>query len=155
MSPCTRAAVGAVIFDPTTYTVIADGYNGGPRGGGPLCGGSTCVRDDMKIASGTRCEVGCHHAEFNALANAASAGAATRGAVMAVTCEPCLMCAKLIHHAQLAALYDAPRGYSSHGVDYLRAHHVQVHSVGVTVSDWGGLAAYTAARDVTDATSEG
>lgn len=126
MSPCTRAAVGAVIFDPATYTVIADGYNGSPRGAGPLCGGDVCTRSELKIASGTRCEVGCHHAEANACANAASAGAATRGAHMAVTCEPCLMCAKFIHHAQIKRVYYTPRGYSPEGVDYLSRHGVEV-----------------------------
>lgn len=131
MSPCTRATVGAVIFDPTTYTIISDGYNGGPRGAGPLCGGEDCVRDRLKIASGTRCEVGCHHAEFNACANAASAGAATRDAHMAVTCEPCLMCAKLIHHAQIRHVYYLPRGYDASGVEYLRAHGVDVTPVTV------------------------
>jgi dCMP deaminase len=126
MSPCTRAAVGAVIFNPETYTVIADGYNGSPRGAGPLCGGDACTRTELKIESGTRCEIGCHHAESNALANAASAGASTRGAHMAVTCEPCLMCAKFIHHAQIQRVYCAARGYATAGVDYLRAVGVGV-----------------------------
>lgn len=129
MSPCTRASVGAVLFDPATYTVIADGYNGGPRGGGPLCGGDKCTRSELNIQSGTRCEIGCHHAEANALANAAAAGAATRDAHMAITCEPCLMCAKFIHHAQVRHVYFVARGYSAEGLEYLRAHNIAVSPV--------------------------
>ena len=32
-SPCPRGQVGAVIYDPESWAVIADGYNGPPRGG--------------------------------------------------------------------------------------------------------------------------
>ena len=51
-----------------------DGYNGGPRGGGDLCGGDECLRDTMNVKSGTRVEIGCHHAEMNLICNAAANG---------------------------------------------------------------------------------
>jgi len=44
-SPCPRRKFGAMIYDPVRKTVLADGYNGGPRGGGRLCGGDHCERD--------------------------------------------------------------------------------------------------------------
>ena len=35
-----------------------DGYNGGPRGSGTLCGDDVCLRDEMSIPSGQRMEIG-------------------------------------------------------------------------------------------------
>ena len=115
--------MGAVIYDPLTNAIISDGYNGPPRKGGHLCGGGTCTRTERKIASGTRCEVGCHHAEMNALLNALRLGHSTLGAHMIITCEPCLMCAKMIHHAGITRVLYLQRHYASiEGVHYLNAH---------------------------------
>jgi dCMP deaminase len=119
LSPCGRGKVGAVIFDPNTYAVIADGYNGAPRGGGRLCGGEVCIRTEQRIPSGTSCEIGCHHAEVNAISNAARLGHSTHGAHMAVSCSPCLMCAKMIHHVGITRVYFLEGTYSGEGADYL------------------------------------
>ena len=119
LSPCTRGTVGAVIFDPSSYAIIADGYNGPPRKGGNLCGGDSCVRADKKIISGTQCEVGCHHAEMNAILNAVRLGHSTLNTSIAITCEPCLMCAKMIHHAGMTSVFYTSSGYSQSGVAYL------------------------------------
>jgi dCMP deaminase len=53
-SNCPRRKFGALLLDPERNVVLMDGYNGGPRGGGELCGGETCLRDDLKVPSGTR-----------------------------------------------------------------------------------------------------
>jgi dCMP deaminase len=104
-----------------------DGYNGGPRGGGKLCGGEECLRETMGIESGTRMEVGCHHAEMNVICNAAANGVRTRGAWMIVTGEPCMMCAKLIHHSGIAKVLVVAGGYAgANGCEYLEAHEVGV-----------------------------
>ena len=125
VSPCPRGQVGAVIFNPNTYSIIADGYNGPPRKGGKLCGGDICNRT---CPSGTQIQIGCHHAEMNALCNAARQGASTLGAAIAITCEPCLLCAKLIHHAGIElVIYDA-KGYSPEGVEYLKSHEIELLS---------------------------
>ena len=124
-SPCPRGKVGAVIFNNQSWAVISDGYNGAPRGGGELCGDHTCTRDDLNIISGTSIEVGCHHAEQNALCNAARLGAATLGASLAVTRDPCLNCAKLIHHAGISQVY-SPCREGEAGVSYLLQHGVEV-----------------------------
>ena len=129
-SPCPRARVGAVLFAPDTWEVIADGYNGPPRGGGELCGGDVCAREG--VVSGTRCEVGCAHAEFNAIANAARRGASTLGAWCAVTIPPCLMCAKLMHHAGITKVFIASDGvYSDEGSKYLNEHNIEVCYVNI------------------------
>ena len=98
-SNCVRRKFGALLVDPTRNVVLMDGYNGGPRGGGRLCGGETCRRDDLAVTSGERIEIGCHHAEMNVICNAAANGVPTRGAWLIVTGEPCLLCAKMLHHA--------------------------------------------------------
>ena len=97
-SNCPRRQFGALLLDHDRNVVLMDGYNGGPRGGGELCGGETCLRDDLGIASGTRMEVGCHHAEMNVICNCAASGVPTKGAWLVVTGEPCILCAKLLEH---------------------------------------------------------
>ena len=123
-SPCPRAQVGCVLFEPHSWVIISDGYNGPPRGGGHLCGGDACQRDELKIKSGSRCELGCHHAEINALMNAVRRGALTLKAWAVSTRDPCLMCAKALHHAGIARIY-VPEATSA-GCDYLKKYGVEV-----------------------------
>ena len=126
-SNCPRRKFGALLLDPERNVVLMDGYNGGPRGGGDLCGGETCLRDDLNIASGTRVEIGCHHAEMNVICNAAANGVATKGAWLIVTGEPCMMCAKLIHHAGITRVVVVDGGFGGeNGVSYLEQHSVEV-----------------------------
>ena len=127
LSPCPRRQFGAMLIDPRTNSVIADGYNGTSRGIRlPLCGGYWCERDF--IESGTRLERGCHHAESNALANAARRGASTEGAWLIVSGEPCLMCSKILFHAGIKHVYCVQHGYAggSDGIEFLRANGVEV-----------------------------
>ena len=129
-SNCPRRKFGALLLDPQQNVILMDGYNGGPRGGGHLCGGDVCLRDTQKVQSGTRMEVGCHHAEMNVVCNAAANGVRCRGAWLIVTGEPCLLCAKLIHHAGIQRVYVVDGGYAgANGVDYLSRHGVLVTPV--------------------------
>ena len=126
-SNCPRRKFGALLVDPERNVILMDGYNGGPRGGGHLCGGEECLRDTMSVTSGTRMEIGCHHAEMNVVCNAAANGVACRGAWLIVTGEPCMMCAKMIHHAGIARVYVVSGGYlGANGVQYLAEHGVLV-----------------------------
>lgn len=129
-SNCPRRKFGALLLDPERNVVLMDGYNGGPRGGGHLCGGETCLRDDAQIESGTRMEIGCHHAEMNVICNCAASGVSTRGAWLVVTGEPCMMCAKLIHHAGITRVIIVGGGYAgSNGLQYLEDHGVDIQPV--------------------------
>lgn len=129
-SNCPRRKFGALLLDPTRNVVLMDGYNGGPRGGGELCGGDVCLRDQKKVESGTRMEIGCHHAEMNVICNCAAAGVATNNAWMVVTGEPCLMCAKLIHHTGIKKVIVVGGGYAGeNGIGYLQEHGVDVDMV--------------------------
>jgi len=129
-SNCPRRTFGALLLDPERNVILMDGYNGAPRGGGVLCGGDVCLRDTMAIPSGTRLEIGCHHAEMNVICNAAASGVPTKGAWLIVTGEPCLMCAKLIHHAGIVSVLVVDGGYAGqNGVSYLTTHGVEVRAV--------------------------
>ncbi len=129
-SNCPRRTFGALLLDPERNVVLMDGYNGAPRGGGTLCGGEVCLRDEQSVVSGTRVEIGCHHAEMNVICNAAASGVATKGAWLIVTGEPCTMCAKLLHHAGIARVLVVAGGYmGNNGVQYLEEHGVKVVAV--------------------------
>tara|TARA_B100000745_G_scaffold297290_1_gene244008 strand:- start:8031 stop:8432 length:402 start_codon:yes stop_codon:yes gene_type:complete len=85
------------------------------------------LRDYPGVESGTHMETGCHHAELNVLANAANNGVSTRGAWLIVTGEPCLMCAKYLHHAGITKVITVRNGYlGRNGVDYLKEHGIPV-----------------------------
>ncbi len=129
-SNCPRRKFGAMLLDPERNVVLMDGYNGGPRGGGELCGDTVCYRDTMGVQSGTRMEIGCHHAEMNVICNCAASGVPTKGAWLFVTGEPCTMCAKLVHHAGIKRVIVVGGGYAgANGVNYLRSHGVDVENV--------------------------
>ncbi len=129
-SNCPRRKFGALVLDPERNVVLMDGYNGAPRGGGELCGGETCLRDDLEIRSGTRMEVGCHHAEMNVICNSAASGVPTKGGWILVTGEPCVLCAKLIHHAGITKVIVVGGGYAGeNGVAYLEEHGIAVQAV--------------------------
>jgi len=126
-SNCPRAKFGSLLVDPDRNVILMDGYNGGPRGGGDLCGGEVCLRDTEKVVSGTRVEVGCHHAEMNVICNAAANGVPTKNAWLIVTGEPCMMCAKLIHHSGVSRVIVVDGGFGgANGVGYLENHGVIV-----------------------------
>lgn len=79
------------------------------------------------IESGTRVEIGCVHAEMNVICNAAAGGVKSAGAWLFVTGEPCLQCAKLIHHAGIVHVVVVAGGYlGANGIEYLNRHKVKV-----------------------------
>ena len=128
-SNCPRRKFGALLVDPARNVILMDGYNGGPRGGGRLCGGEECLRDTHKVESGTRVEIGCHHAEMNLICNAAANGVPTNGAWLIITGEPCMMCAKLIHHSGIERVVIVDGGFmGENGVEYLTSHGVDIQS---------------------------
>ena len=129
-SNCPRGKVGAIIYDPENNNILSDGYNGGPRRAeGSLCGGYSCIRDDNNVKSGTEIQIGCHHAEMNALCNALRQGTKTLGMHMICTTAPCLMCAKLIHHAGISKLYYKSSYSVIEGIEYLKSNKVDVETM--------------------------
>jgi dCMP deaminase len=93
-STCVRRRVGAVIVKDKH--ILSTGYNGSPKGT-RHCEELGCIREQLKIPSGTRHEL-CRgvHAEQNAVAQAAYFGVSVNGATIYTTTFPCSMCAKIL-----------------------------------------------------------
>lgn len=98
MTNCPKAGHGTIIV--RDKTVVADGYNGVPRG---FPHPTECGRMDLPSgASYHACAVPCLHSETNAIFNAARLGARTEGAMLYVTGEPCLGCSEAIVQAGIS-----------------------------------------------------
>jgi dCMP deaminase len=98
-STCRRHHVGAVAVKDKH--ILATGYNGAPAGLKD-CLELGCLRDEMKIPSGTRHEI-CRgiHAEQNAIIQASLHGVSLEGATLYVTHTPCILCAKMLVNAKI------------------------------------------------------
>ena len=96
-STCIRRKVGAVIVKDKR--VLSTGYNGSPKGT-QHCETLGCIREQMKIPSGTRHEL-CRgvHAEQNAIVQAAYFGTSVNESTIYTTTYPCSMCAKILINA--------------------------------------------------------
>ena len=129
LSSCIRRKVASLILSPDTLSVISDGYNGPPRKGPKVCGGDHCERERLQITSGTQNDIGCYHAEQNAILNAARQGASTSGAIMICTTSPCLSCARAIYHAGIKAVYVPEGSYSTQGIEYLAEYEVKTYEI--------------------------
>jgi dCMP deaminase len=96
-STCMRRNIGAVVVKDNI--IVSTGFNGAPRGL-PHCIEIGCLRDELKIPSGTMHEI-CRgvHAEQNAIIR----GDPLRmdGATLYVNAKPCKICAKMIVNAGL------------------------------------------------------
>ncbi|MFA5096394.1 MAG: dCMP deaminase family protein, partial [Candidatus Omnitrophota bacterium] len=94
---CLRRSVGAVIVKDKR--ILATGYNGAPSGL-KHCVDVGCMRQELKIPSGQRHEL-CRalHAEQNALIQASLYGISVKGSTMYATCQPCVICAKMLINA--------------------------------------------------------
>lgn len=86
------------------------------------------VAKHLPIPSGQQLHIGCHHAEANCITNAARLGIKTEGCYLVVNGEPCLACAKLLHHAGIHTVYVVKGGYlgGDDGPEYLRQNNVRV-----------------------------
>jgi dCMP deaminase len=88
------------------------------------------------IESGKENDVGCFHAEENAIYNAAAEGHATAGGWCFVNSEPCLKCAKALHHAGIKrVLITTGRYVINNGLKYLKDHGVVVVAVELSLRE--------------------
>ena len=101
-STCIRRHVGAVIVKDKR--VLSTGYNGSPKGT-RHCEELGCIREQMKVPSGTRHEL-CRgvHAEQNAVVQAAVFGVSVKDATIYTTTFPCSMCAKILINAGISEI---------------------------------------------------
>jgi len=93
-STCLRHDVGAVLV--RDKRILATGYNGSPPGMAH-CLEIGCIRDELKIPSGTRAEI-CRavHAEQNAVVQCAAYGVSSKDSVIYCTHQPCTICTKVL-----------------------------------------------------------
>lgn len=121
---CKRHNVGAILVK--NKHLLSTGYNGAPAGCKD-CLELGCLRDELKIPSGTKHEI-CRavHAEQNAIIQAALHGCSTEGATMYVTINPCVICAKMIVNAKVKKVIYNSTYPDSAGVDFLREAGIEV-----------------------------
>lgn len=125
-SNCPRGKFAALIIDEESNTLLSAGYNGYLRGGTPLCGGDVCIRDAEGIESGKNIEIGCVHAEMNAILNCSRETVSSLGKIMFVNGEPCVMCAKFIIQAGIKKVFILGGVYKKNGVALLKEANIDV-----------------------------
>jgi dCMP deaminase len=98
-STCMRHHVGAVAV--RDKHILSTGYNGAAAGLKD-CLELGCLRDELKILSGTRHEI-CRgiHAEQNAIIQASLHGVSIEGSTLYCTHSPCILCAKMLVNARI------------------------------------------------------
>ena len=108
--------------------ILSEGYNGGLRGGTSVCGDKAlCSRELLGITSGEKLEVGCVHAEQNAIYNAVRLGTSLMGSWFIINGEPCRICAKAIVQVGAECVICVGGVYDTdNGLNTLRKHSVNV-----------------------------
>jgi dCMP deaminase len=98
-STCRRHHVGAVAA--RDKHILSTGYNGAAAGLKD-CLELGCLRDELKIPSGTRQEM-CRgiHAEQNVIVQASLHGVSLEGSTIYCTHTPCVLCAKMLTNAKI------------------------------------------------------
>ncbi len=99
-STCRRHHMGAIAV--RDKHILTTGYNGAPAGAKD-CLELGCIRDELKIPSGTRQEI-CRaiHAEQNVIVQAGLHGVSLEGSTVYCTHTPCVLCAKMLVNAKIA-----------------------------------------------------
>lgn len=126
-STCLRRKVGALIVKDKR--ILTTGYNGSPTGC-RHCEELGCLREKLKVPSGERHEL-CRasHAEQNAIVQAAMHGVSIQDSTLYVTCQPCVICSKLVINAGIKRIVykgDYPDELS---MELLTEADVEVHRI--------------------------
>ena len=126
-STCLRRNVGAILVKDKR--ILATGYNGAPAGL-KHCLDTGCLREKLKIPSGQRHEL-CRalHAEQNALIQASLYGISVKGSTLYATCQPCVICAKMLINAGIKEIVIADGYPDKMAMDFLRQAKIKVRKV--------------------------
>ncbi len=126
-STCLRRNVGAVLVKDKR--ILATGYNGAPRGL-KHCLDIGCLRQKMNIPSGQRHEL-CRalHAEQNALIQASLYGISVKGSILYATCQPCVICAKMLINAGIIEIVIADGYPDKMAMDFLKQAKIKIRKV--------------------------
>jgi len=132
-STCRRRKVGAVISTPD-HALVAQGYNGSPRGTPNCTNLEFCERQRQGVPSGQMLEK-CKavHAEPNAIINAGLQGKSVKGDILYCTTFPCQICAGIITNAGIREIIyeadyanpDAKRTFADAGIKTRRFEGVR------------------------------
>ncbi|MGC9779336.1 MAG: cytidine/deoxycytidylate deaminase family protein [Candidatus Heimdallarchaeota archaeon] len=126
-STCIRRQFGSVIVQ--NNHVISTGYNGAPKDM-PHCIEIGCLRDELRIPSGTKHEI-CRgvHSEQNAIIQCAIHGESTLGGTLYVTGYPCKICAKMIINAMIKRVVVSGQYSDTEGIDLLKEAGIEVYEM--------------------------
>ena len=124
LSSAKRLHVGAIVVKDDR--IISIGYNGMPTGWTNECEDIIALKHNGPQLK-TKPEV--LHAETNAISKLAGSTESGNGAIMFVTHQPCMDCAKLIYQSGISEVYYAESYRLSDGVEFLK-------KCGVKVSQW-------------------
>lgn len=124
---CLRRSVGAVLVKDKR--ILATGYNGAPSGL-KHCADVGCMRQKLKIPSGERHEL-CRalHAEQNALIQASLYGISVKGSTMYATCQPCIICVKMIINAGIKEIVIAEGYPDKMALDFLKEAKIKIKKI--------------------------
>jgi dCMP deaminase len=126
-STCLRRNVGAVLVKDKR--ILATGYNGAPAGL-KHCLDVGCMRQKLNIPSGQRHEL-CRalHAEQNALIQASLYGISVKESTLYATCQPCVICAKMLINAGIKEIVVADGYPDKMAMDFLKQAKIKVRKV--------------------------
>lgn len=126
-STCLRRSVGAVLVKDKR--ILATGYNGAPSGL-RHCVEIGCMRQKLKIPSGERHEL-CRalHAEQNALIQASLYGISVKGSTIYATCQPCVICAKMLINAGIREIVISGDYPDAMARKFLKAARIRVRVI--------------------------
>ncbi len=121
---CRRHNVGAVAV--RDKHILATGYNGAPAALQD-CLELGCLRDELKIPSGTRHEI-CRgvHAEQNVIIQAGLHGVSLDGSTVYATHTPCNLCAKMLVNARIKCFVSFGSYNDDSFVDLFREAGIEV-----------------------------
>lgn len=124
---CLRRSVGAVLVKDKR--ILATGYNGAPAGL-KHCAEVGCLRQKLNIPSGQRHEL-CRalHAEQNALIQASLYGISVKGSTLYSTCQPCLICAKMLINAGIKGIVIASGYPDKLAADFFKQAGIKIKKV--------------------------
>lgn len=124
---CLRRSVGAVIVKDKR--ILATGYNGAPSGL-KHCVDIGCLRQRLNIPSGERHEL-CRalHAEQNALIQASLYGISVKGSTIYATCQPCVICAKMLINAGIKEIVISEGYPDKMALDFLKEAGIKIKKI--------------------------
>jgi dCMP deaminase len=96
---------------------------------GTLCGGDVCTRDERNIPSGKETDIGCVHAEENAILNCARQGVSCKDSTLYVNGEPCAKCATRIAQVGIIKVVCYGGSYPMNGLEVLKKHGIETEVI--------------------------